>query len=204
MKLIGSPNSPFARKVRVLLLEKSLPFEWISDMPFAPDTRVPHYNPLGKVPVLVTDAGRTLFDSRVIVEYIETLPADRRFIPLDDASRIEVKRWEALADGCVDAQAQIIFERRRTDPTKISDEWIAWQATKIDRSLAEMSKELGARTWCFGDELTLADIAVVCSFALLDVRLREIPWRTRHPNLAALSDRLSARPTFRDTLPPGP
>mgnify|MGYP002783917767 CR=1 FL=1 len=204
MKLVGSPNSPFARKVRVLLIEKSLPYEWVTELPMVPDTRVPDYNPLGKIPVLVTDSGRTLFDSRVIVEYLETLPPRDRFTPTDDAGRIEVKRWEALADGCSDAQAQIVFERRRSDPQTISPDWIAWQAAKIDRSLAAMAEELGGRTWCYGNELSLADIAVVSSLGHLSVRLKEFAWRERHPNLAAVYDRLHERPSFRDTVPPGP
>lgn len=204
MKLVGSPNSPFARKARVLLLEKGLPFDWLSEMPFGPETRVPEFNPLGKVPALVTDAGRTLFDSRVIVEYVETLAPRDAFVPTDDRGRIEVKRWEALADGCSDAQAVIVFERRRTDPATISADWIAWQTAKIDRALAEMSRELGGARWCYGDRFTLADIAVVCSLGHLDIRLKEIPWRTRHPNLSALVDRLHERPSFAGTMPPGP
>ncbi len=204
MKLIGSVNSPFARKVRILLAEKSLPYEWIADMPFAPDTRVPEFNPLGKVPALLTDAGRTLFDSRVIVEYLETLSPRDAFIPTDDAGRIEVKRWEALADGCSDAQAVIVFERRRTDPATISQSWIAWQSTKIDRALAEMARELGDARWCYGDRLTLADIAVVSTLGHLALRLKEFPWRDRHPNLAAHFDRMHERASVAETIPPGP
>ena len=204
MKLIGSPNSPFARKARILLIEKSLPHEWVEELPMVPNTRVPEFNPLGKIPVLVTDAGRTLFDSRVIVEYLETFPPKNRFTPTDDSERIEVKRWEALADGCSDAQAQIVFERRRSNPQYISPDWIAWQAAKIDRSLAEMAAELGDRTWCHGDVFSLADIAVVCSLGHLSVRLKEFPWRERHPNLAGLFDRVHERPSFQSTIPPGP
>lgn len=204
MKLIGSPNSPFARKVSILLIEKSIPYEWTADMPFAADTRVPEFNPLGKVPALVTDAGRTLFDSRVIVEYLETLPPRDTFVPTDDVGRIEVKRWEALADGCTDAQAVIVFERRRTDPATISQSWIAWQSDKIDRALAEMSRELGSARWCYGDRLTLADIAVVSALGHLDLRLKEFPWRDRHPNLVAHFDRMHERPSVAGTMPPGP
>jgi len=204
MKLIGSPNSPFARKVRVMLLEKGLPFEWVSDLPFAPDTRVPQFNPLGKVPVLVTDAGRTLFDSRVTVEYLETLPPRDALIPAQDEVRIEVRRWEALADGCSDAQAVIVFERRRPDPAQRSADWIAWQMRKIERSLEEMSRELAGRDWCVGGHYSLADIAVVCTLGHLALRFGEIDWRARHANLARLFDRLHERPAFSSTVPPGP
>jgi glutathione S-transferase len=204
MKLVGSANSPFARKVKVLLLEKSLPFEWVGEMPFAPDTRVPMFNPLGKVPALVTDAGRTLFDSRVIVEYLEMQPPRDAFVPKDDTGRIEVLRWEALADGCSDAQAVIVFERRRKDPATISADWIAWQSQKIDRALAEMARELGGARWCYGDRFTLADIAVVCTLGHLELRMKEFAWRERHPNLAGLFDRLHERASFAETVPPGP
>ena len=204
MKLIGSPNSPFARKVRVLLLEKDIAFDWVTDVPFAPDTRVPDYNPLGKIPVLITDTGRTLYDSRVICEYVETLEPRNVFIPANDAARIEVKRWEALADGCGDAQAVIVSERRRTDPRQQSADWIAWQIQKIERGLKEMSRELGGESWCVGSAYSLADIAVVCALGHLQLRVKEVEWRGRYTNLAGLFDRLHLRAAFAATIPPGP
>lgn len=204
MKLIGSPNSPFARKARVLLMEKAIAHEWEVQMPFAPETTLPQVNPLGKVPALVLDDGRVLFDSRVIVDYVETLPRRNAFTPIDDAGRLEVKRWEALADGCTDAQAVIVFERRRTNPAQRSEEWIAWQTAKIERSLLCMAQWLGDRTWCYGEGFSVADMAVVCTLGHLDLRFKEIPWRERHPNLAALSDRIHNRPSFAQTVPPGP
>jgi glutathione S-transferase len=204
MKLIGTPNSPFARKVRILLLEKGIEHENEVQLPFAVDTRLPEYNPLGKVPALVTDTGHVLFDSPVIVDYIETLTPRNAFIPADDKGRIEVKRWEALADGCSDAQAVIVFERRRIDAATISQEWIAWQRGKIDRSLAEMSRWLGAAQWCHGDRFSLADIAVICTLGHLSIRFKEVPWRQAHGNLAKLFDRLHERSSVADTIPPGP
>lgn len=204
MKLIGAPNSPFWRKARILALEKGIAHDNEVQLPFAPDTRVPDYNPLGKVPALVTDDGEVLYDSRVIVEYLETLAPRNIFTPAADHDRILVKRWEALADGCTDAQAVIVFERRRTRAEQISQEWIAWQRGKIDRALAEMSRQLGDRTWCHGDGMTLADIAVVCALGFLSLRFKEVPWRDLHPNLARLFDRLHERPSFAKTMPPGP
>lgn len=204
MKLIGSPNSPFARKVRVLLLEKGISHEWEVQLPFAPDTKLPEYNPLGKVPALVTDAGQVLFDSRVIVDFVETLAPRNAFIPADDQGRLEVRRWEALADGCTDAQAVIVFERRRTNPAQVSAEWIAWQTGKIERSLECMAQWLGDRVWCYAESITLADIAVVCTLGHLDLRFQEVAWRTRHPNLVRLFQRIHERPSFANTVPPGP
>lgn len=203
MKLIGTPNSPFARKVRVILLEKNIPHEVEVQMPFAPDTRLPDYNPLGKVPALVTAAGEMLYDSRVIVEYLETLPPRQALTPADDAGRVAVKRWEALADGCSDAQASMVFERRRPEHLK-SDDWLAWQRGKIDRALAEMARMLGDRGHCHGNTFSLADIAVVCSLGHLALRFKEVPWRADHPNLARLFDRAHERASFAQTIPPGP
>ncbi len=204
MKLIGTPNSPFARKVRVLLLEWEIACEHEVQLPFAPDTRVSDYNPLGKVPALLTDEGITLYDSRVIVEYLEMLTSRQSLIPREAAPRIRVKQWEALADGCSDAQAVIVFERRRTQPEQISQDWIAWQRGKIDRSLAEMSRLLGDRQWCHGDAYSLADIAVGCTLGHLAIRFKEVPWRDLHPNLARLFERLHERASFAQTIPPGP
>src|SRR5574343_406415 len=101
MKLIASLTSPFARKIRVLLLEKSIPCELVVDIPWNADTQVPHYNPLGKVPVLVSDAGQPIYDSPVIAEYLDTVVSEPLFLPDDRRRAIDVKLGEALADGIV-------------------------------------------------------------------------------------------------------
>src|SRR5262249_60740692 len=113
MKLIASLTSPYARKVRIALAEKKIEYELVEAAPFAPDTAVPSYNPLGKVPVLVLDDGTNLFDSRVIVEYLDTVSPVSRLIPEPSRQRIAVKRWEALADGICDAAVAGVVEGRR-------------------------------------------------------------------------------------------
>src|SRR5882672_6103044 len=113
MKLIGTPSSPFTRKVRVVLAEKRIDYEFVVDPPGDPATQVPTYNPLGKVPVLITDDGATIFDSRVIVEYLDSASPVARLIPDDIRQRIQVRRWEALADGCTDAIVALVAEKRR-------------------------------------------------------------------------------------------
>jgi glutathione S-transferase len=201
MKLIGTPTSPYTRKVRVVLAEKRMECEFVVDAPGAAGTRVPAFNPLGKVPVLVLDDDITVFDSRVIVEYLDNASPVAKLIPEDTRSRIQVRRWEALADGCTDAVVAIVTERRRAENLQ-SPEWIARQQDKVDRALAAMAEELGAKSWCSGDFFNLSDIAVGCCLGFIDLRLPALNWRRLYPSLARLSDKLAQRPSFRDTAPP--
>lgn len=201
MKLIASLTSPFARKVRVMLAEKNMPFELQVDVPWNADTQVPQYNPLGKIPVLVLDDGSTVFDSRVIVEYLEAEKAWPVLIPLEDKARIAVKRWEALADGVADAAAAIFLERKRADAQQ-SATWIARQQQKIDLGLRAMSADLKGKTWCVGETFSLADIAVGCTLGYLDLRFPEIVWRAQYPVLRELAEKLAQRESFKATVPP--
>jgi len=203
MKLIGTPTSPYTRKVRVVLAEKRIDYDFVVDPPYEAATGVPAYNPLGKVPVLVLDDATTLFDSRVIVEYLDNASPVAKLLPEDTRQRIQTRRWEALADGCTDATAAIVIEKRR--PQEL--QWPAWferQQDKIARALQMMSDDLGGRTWCCGGFFNLSDIAVACCLGFLDLRLPEVAWRETYPNLAKLSEKLSQRPSFRDTIPPQP
>ena len=201
MKLIGTPNSPFTRKVRVVLAEKRIDYEFIIDPPLEAATQVIAHNPLGKVPVLVLDDNNTaLFDSRVIVEYLDNASPVTKLLPEDTRPRIQARRWEALADGCTDAVIAISMERRRPAEYQYA-EWIARQRGKVDRALASMAEELGTRSWCCGDFFNLADIAVGCCLGFMEVRLPEVAWRTGYPTLAKLADKLAQRPSFKDTAP---
>ena len=201
MKLIGSPTSPFTRKVRVVLAEKRIDYEFVLDPPNDPTTQVPTYNPLGKIPVLITDDGATIFDSRVIVEYLDSASPVARLIPDEIRQRIQVRRWEALADGCTDASVAVVAEKRRA-ANQQSANVIARQQGKIDRALAVMAEDLGARNWCSGETYSLSDIAVGCSLGYLDLRLPDLHWRKAYPNLSRLTERLAQRPSFKDTMPP--
>lgn len=201
MKLIATPGSPYGRKARIVLAEKRIDYEFIVDSPTEATTHVPNFNPLGKVPVLVLDDATTLFDSRVIVEYLDNASPVGRLIPDDTRSRIQVRRWEALADGCTDAAVAIVYEKRRP-AEKQSAEWIARQLGKVERALRAMSKDLGAKAWCSGDVYNLSDIAVGCTLGFLDLRLPEVKWRKHHSNLVKLADKLGQRNSFKDTAPP--
>jgi glutathione S-transferase len=200
MKLIGSLSSPFVRKVRVVLAEKRIDYDFVIDMPSDPATRVPEFNPLGKVPVLITDDGVRLFDSPVIVEYLDSISPVARLIPEPARQRILVRRLEALSDGMLDAAVLLVQEGRR--PAELqSDAVIARQRAKIDRALDFAATDLGEKTWCCGEAYSLADIALGCALGFLDFRFRDIDWRARHPNLVRHADKLFGLQPFEATAP---
>lgn len=203
MRLLGSPTSPYVRKVRIVLAEKGLDADIVNEDVWSADTQIGRHNPLGKVPCLLLDGGRSLYDSRVIVAYLDTLGEGARLIP--DAQRIEVARWEALADGLLDAAILARLEQTwpgRQDGQR-SQAWIDRQLQKIDATLAAMADGLGASTWCVaGDALTLADVATGCALAYLDLRFEALDWRSRHAALARLLDeQLAPRASFVATRP---
>lgn len=201
MKLIASYTSPYARKVRIALAEKKIECDFVEESPWAAQTTVANYNPLGKVPVLVLDDGTALFDSRVIVEYLDTVSPVSRLIPEPNRQRIVVKRWEALADGICDAAVAIVLESKR--PARLQNkDWLDRHRRKIDLGLKELGKELGERAWCNGEAYSLADIATGCALAYLDLRHAAIDWRTAYPNLVKLAEKLAKRPSFAETVPP--
>lgn len=201
MQLIASLTSPFARKIRILLLEKNIPCELIVDIPWNADTQVPHHNPLGKVPVLISDAGQAIYDSPVIAEYIDTIASAPLFLPEDRRQAIDVKIGEALADGIVDAAVAIFVERKRP-PERQEGEWADRQQGKIERGLAALARQLHGRPHLVGDRLTLADIAAGCALGYLDFRFPDIDWRTEHPELQPYAESLFQRPSFVKTRPP--
>ena len=200
MKLVVSLTSPYARKIRVALAEKNLPFELEVDIPWLADTRVPSYNPLGKVPALVADDGELWFDSPVIAEYLDTL-AGPALLPADRLAALPVRQAEALADGITDAAVAAFLEgmrpAERQDPASIER-----QLGKIHRGLAALEQRLAQRKGLGGEALTIADIAAGCTLGYLDFRFAHLGWRAAHPQLAAWADGLLARPSFTASAPP--
>jgi glutathione S-transferase len=201
LKLIASKTSPYARKVRVALAEKKIEYQMVESSGAPADNPLHAWNPLGKLPVLILDDGTHLFDSRVIVEYIDLVSPVSRLIPEPARQRIAVKKWEALADGICDAAALIVNERRRP-ANQQSGEWIGRQRRKIEEGAAELARELGERAWCYGENCSLADIATGCALGYLDLRYAELDWRDLYPNLARLAEKLGKRASFADTAPP--
>lgn len=206
MKLLGSPTSPYVRKVRIVLAEKKLEYKFIVEDPWSDPAALNAANPLGKVPCLVLEGGDALFDSRVIVEYVDTLSPVGRLIPEKGRERAEVRTWEALADGLLDAAILARLEATwpGRDDTQRCGAWIDRQMAKVDASVRALADGLGERAWFIGLYPSLADIAVGCALGYLDFRFPQIDWRTPHPNLARLAQKLAQRPSFAATLPPAP
>jgi glutathione S-transferase len=200
MKLISSPTTPFGRKVRIVLLEKKIPFELVNDIPWSADSQVGNFNPLGKVPVLVLKDGETLFDSRVIVEYLEHVSPVGQILPADPTSRIQVRKIEALADGITDAAALVFLEFKRPEEQQNRD-WMLRQQGKVFKGLEALSEALGESSLFVGNKLSLADIAAGCCLGYLDFRFPDIKWRDAHANLAGFYEKLSERPSFKTTVP---
>jgi len=203
MKLIGALTSPYVRKVRIVMAEKKLDYQFELEDVWNADT-ILKANPLGKVPCLVLEGGEAVFDSRVIVEYLDTRSPVNRLIPESGRGRTEVRTWEALADGVLDAA--ILARLEATWPGRAAEQrsqaWIDRQLGRVDGALAAMSTGLGDKPWCAGIHMSLADIAVGCALGYLDFRFPQIDWRARHANLARLSEKLEARQSFQDTRPP--
>lgn len=201
MKLIMSPTSPYARKVRIVALEKRIELEMVVESPSAPDSKVPDFNPLGKIPVLVMDDGDTLYDSRVIVEFLDYRSPVHHILPQEHNFRIEARLWEALADGACDAAVLALQESRRPEQQQ-SPEWITRQREKLDRGLKILSQKLADSKWCVDNQFSLADIALGCLLGFLDLRFADINWRGEYPNLAKHYKQMEARASFKNTAPP--
>ena len=203
MKLIGSPASPYARKVRVVMAEKKLDYQYVIEDVWAADSTITESNPLGKVPCLVMEGGEAVFDSRVIVEYLDTLSPVGKLIPSQGRERAEVKTWEALADGLLDAaltvRMEVIFKGR--PPEQRCQPWIDRQMGKINAALQAMSVGLADKPFCSGVHFSLSDVTVGCALGYLDFRFPQVTWRETYPNLAKLHDKLALRPSFIETAP---
>ncbi|MNV50282.1 putative GST-like protein YibF [compost metagenome] len=205
MKLLGSLASPYVRKVRVVLAEKKLDYRLELLDVWQDRVAITAVNPLGKVPCLVLDDGAALVDSRVIVEYLDTLSPVGKLIPGVGRERAEVRTWEAIADGVLDAAVLVRLENvfAGRSPEQRSQEWIDRQWGKVWSGLDAMSLGLGKKSYFAGNgiHLSLADIAVGCALAWLLFRFPELDWQGKYPNLAQLLERLEPRPSFAATQP---
>ncbi len=200
MKLITTLLSPFGRKVRIVFMEKKIDFELIEAKLGEDNELIQTYNPLGKVPVLVLDDGRVIYDSSVIVEYLDHLSPVCKLFPSDQRAIIGAKRSQALADGIGDAAVAIVMEKRRPDQQQ-STEAIAHQQGKINRGLAALESQLREKRWFVGEAYSVADISVICTLDYLDLRLPEIQWAQHFPLLQQHHQRVSERPAIFETRP---
>jgi glutathione S-transferase len=203
MKLIGSNSSPYVRKVRVVMAEKKLDYDYVLEDVWSANTTIAKCSPLGKVPCLVMEGGEPIYDSRVIVEYLDTLSPVGKLIPGMGRERAETKTWEALADGVLDAAILARLEATWAGRTaeQRSQVWIDRQLAKVDVALQAMSKGLADKTYCVGIHLSLADVSVGVALGYLDFRFPQINWREQFPNLLKLQDKLMLRASFIDTKP---
>jgi glutathione S-transferase len=191
MKLLASPASPYTRKVRVVLAEKKIDFE-IELVDVAPaENPVNAHNPLGKIPTLVLDDGTALYDSRVIVEFLDHASPLNRLLPAEFRDRVQVRRWEALADGVVDA-GMLVRGGFQLDK----------QVARMRRGMARLAADLEGRAWCHGERYSLADVALGCCVGWLGFRKPgNVDWPAEYPALARHYQKLLERPAFADTAP---
>ena len=201
MKLLASLASPYTRKVRVVLAEKKIEcdLELVDVNPV--ENAVNASNPLGKVPTLVLDDGMSLYDSRVIVEFLDARSPINRLIPDETRDRVAVRRWEALADGVLDAGLLVRYEGLR-DKKERSKAWVDKQVARMHRGVATIAQELEGRNWCHGDRYSLADIAVGCCLGWLDFRKPgDADWLAQYSGPAQHYKKLMERAAFADTVP---
>ncbi len=200
MKLLGTPTSPYVRKVQLVLLEKNIPHEYLIDPPREPGSLVVRVNPLGRIPALILDDETCVFDSPVIAEYADSLNDNPILIPRDNAlARMRVKRWEALADGIMDSAFTVRGERLRPEEKQAPDT-ITLHNNAISRALDFASRQLGNDPWTNGLAVSLGDLALFAALVYLDLRQPERDWRTLHPNLASLFDQIAERPSAKISL----
>jgi glutathione S-transferase len=200
MKLFFAPASPYVRKCLVAAHELGLA-ERIEKLPSAAHpvnrdrTIIPH-NPLGKVPTLFTDDGTVLYDSRVIVEYLDSL-AGGKLIPRDGPARYAMLVEQALADGMLDAALIARYEDiARPEPLR----WPEWRAGQLDKIVCGLA-ELETRSAKLGERVDLGTIAFGCVLGYIDFRFPEIAWRDTHPSTKAWFARFGARPSMVATRP---
>ncbi len=197
MRLLLSATSPFARKVHVVLLEKGIPF--VPVYLTAADPVVLAANPLGKIPALLRDDGSALYDSPVLVQYLEHHTPTPAVLPAEPGARIEVLRWEALCDGICDAVVVNLLERRRP-PERQDPGSIAHQEGKVRRALTWMADDLGDRPYAVDGRFTLADIGIATAIGYIGLRCA--PLLDAHPALVERYARLLERPSLEATAPP--
>ena len=201
MKLVGSYTSPYVRKISVMLLEKGIAFEFVNDPPGEPGSKITDYNPLGKVPALVTDDGEVFYDSPIIVQFIELQNASPTLLPWQPLEELRVKQIEALADGVTDAAVALVLESKR-DADKRNEEWVVKQRAKVLRGLDTLEQHAKNCTLLNGESLNVADIAVACALGYINYRRVAPGWCVERPKLVSLVERLFQRESFSRTAPP--
>lgn len=201
MKILGSPGSPFVRKVRVIAAEKGIPVEYVIERPNVDGSRIPALNPLGKIPVLLLDDGEVFYDSVVIGEYLDGAKPAPRLVPADFAGRIAVKRFEALGDGLAELAVILSHDLGPMHGDEKQAAWAPRQLGRLERVLDAFERSLGGSEWLHAGVFSLADICAGYALFYVDQVLTSVEWRSKRPTLSSYAERLAARPSFRDTVP---
>ncbi len=200
LQLIGSLTSPYVRKIRILLAEKNLPYEFILDDVWSAQPNVLAFNPLGQVPAIILPTGEVLTDSRSISDYIEaahpSTPNESATLP----ERLQVLKWQALCEGIIDAAVKCRVEQIRPEALQWRD-WFVRQEQKIDRSFALLDAHLATHTWLANERYGIADITLQCALNFVDFRMGHIQWRENFVHLARFEAELSKQAHYADTLP---
>ncbi len=200
MRLYGSLTSPYVRKVRVLVKEKNLPVELVVEDPWHEQSRIPAMNPLGKVPALMLDDGEVLYDSALVIAWL-----DFRFqcgiVPTEQKGYWDCMKWHTLANGILDAAVARVLEARRPQDKQLAPVMAREQA-RIERALDQIESRMTGGAYLVGPAFTLADIALGVALDYLDFR-NAVAWRTNRARLGRWHAGIAQRPAFVGTLPPG-
>jgi glutathione S-transferase len=199
MKLVGSKTSPYVRKARVILAERSIAFDFVEESAWTAETTVPRYNPLNKVPALVMDDGESIYDSPVICEYLDAISGGG-LVPAEARARALARRDEALGDGIADAGITAFLERKR-EAARQDPAWISRQLDKVNAGIGALARHLGSKQYLGGGQPNMGDIACACALFWVEFRMPELKWREAHPNLGAWAVRMESRPAFQSTRP---
>jgi glutathione S-transferase len=198
MKGYATVNSPYARKVRIAIIETGQPdlIDWQMLSRAERTQLIPPINPLGKVPVLVLDSGEALFDSPVICAYVDSLHNGQKLIPSDEQERWRVLRLEAQGDGLGEAIVAVALEKAKPEDSR-SQALIDRQGGKAASAMAALNGEAAN----FRDPVSMGEIAVACAIGYLELRNVDDGWRDRYPTLATWYSKICERPSFIETAP---
>ncbi len=200
MKLYGSPTSPYVRKARVLIAEKGLTVEFVVEDPWADNSPIIEKNPLSKVPALEIGPDNYMFESALVVHYLDHVDG-RSFTPRDPPGYWQAQWWQALGNGIIDAAIQRIFETRRPPEHQLRDK-MEREEGRVQRAIALGEKSFKGGDFLVGNRFSLADLVLGVGLQYVDFRYPH-DWRATAPKLAAWHKGIAARPSFVETQPPG-
>ena len=200
MKLYGSPLSPYVRKARVLIAEKKLRVEFVNEDPWAQDSNIPGRNPLGKVPALEIEPGNYLFESVLVVHYLDHVDG-KTLTPKDAAGYWQAQWWQALGNGMMDATVARVLETRRPEDKQMPEK-LAREEARIHRATATAEGRFRGGDYLVGSRFTLADLVMGVALQYIDFRYAH-DWRASCPKLEDWHARIVGRKSFQETLPPG-